>query len=302
MVGMPLRRRSPRSLDEQLDRLEAGEEYEEEELRWIGGLGLANAVQRILNLPDHKEEAHQWLRLNVAEARGKLGKYLGRLPRALLERYNVGDTEATLRLYAFLVGHFARLGYDWRLDHTLYFSTVRSVVAAKIRGVRVDREALATYAKQVGREIEEISGSFSARFAVEICAVERGRLLKQIRKRKTLRGRKQFVRRYRMGSGSAVEDVRFNVGSNNQLAALFVSTLGMEPKFKTDKGAPSFRSAVLSQWGSGGEVLKTRRKRMLVLKQAEALLELSAVDGRWHVEIKVAATSTGRLAGGSHGT
>lgn len=291
----------PPSLDEQLDRLD--EDFEDEDPKWIGGLSLANAVQRILALPDHKEEAHAWLRANVAECRkGRVGKYLGRLPRPLLERYNVGDTSATLRLYAFLVDYFAARNYDWRLDHQLYFSTARNVVAAKIRGVRVDREALAAYAGQVEREITEITEAFSARFAVEIRTVERQRLLDQVRKRKTLRGRRGFVRRYRLGCGSAVKEVRFNVGSNKQLSSLFVDTLRMECKFRTDKGAPSFKSAVLGQWGSGGDMLKTRRKRLLVLKQAQALLELSAVDGRWHCDLKVASTATGRLSGGSHGS
>lgn len=294
----------PPSLDEQLDRLECGENDEgndDDEVKWIGGLGLSNAVQRVLSRPDHKAEAYAWIRENVPECRGnKEGSFLNRLPSDILERYNVGDTEETLRLYAFLIDHFASIGYDWRLDHGLYLSSAHNLVDAQIRGVRIDREALANYAAAVEKEIEDIARAFIAHFAEPIRVVERQRCLDEVRKRKTLRGRKTFLMRLRMGASTATRAVAFNVGSNKQLGALFVDALGMEPKFRTDKGAPSFRSAVLSQWGEGGEMLRTRRKRLLVFKQAQSLLALSAEDGRWHLSLKACGTATGRFSGGSH--
>jgi hypothetical protein len=289
----------PVSLDEQLDAVEAGDDPDEPE--YIGGLGLVNSVRRILNEPDHKAEAYAWIRENVSECRpGREGQFLTALPHSVLVRYNVGDTEATLRLFRFLTRRFQDCGYDWRLDHALYMSSVRRIVEAKIRGVRVDRGALASYAEQVRQEIEAIGCDFCTRFAEPIRAVERDRLLNEVRKRKTLRGRRRFVRRVRGRNGTAYDAVRFNVGSNKQLEALFVAQMGMEPRFRTDKGAPSFRSAVLGQWGEGGETLKKRRKRLLVLKQCEALLELSAHDGRWHLDLRAAGTATGRFSGGQH--
>lgn len=288
----------PASLDDELDAAERGEEGGDER-EYIGGLGLAVAVRRVLGEADsHKAEAYQWLRASGVK-KGQEGKHLGRLPVDLLRRYNIGDTEATLRLYRFLLDRFAAIGYDWRLDHHLYFSSVRRLVDAKIRGVAVDRESLQAYAETVRVEIAEIGETFRRRYAAEVAAVERRRLLDEVRERKTLRGRKGFLRRYRGGAAAAVKAVRFNVGSNLQLAALFVDHLGMEPKFRTDKGAPSFRSAVLDQWGEGGGLLKKRRKRLLVLKQAESLLELSSVDGRWHLSLKACGTATGRFSGGN---
>jgi DNA polymerase I-like protein with 3'-5' exonuclease and polymerase domains len=93
--------------------------------------------------------------------------------------------------------------------------------------------------------------------------------------------------------------VRFNVGSNKQLEMLFCGELGMVAQFKTEKDSPSFKSCFLHQWGDGGTILAKRRKRLLVLKQAQALYELSAYDGRWHMDLKACGTATGRFAGGS---
>lgn len=288
------------SLDAQLDAAEAGEDPDEPE--YVGGLSLVNACRRILNEPDHKREAYGWLRANIAECRpGREGQFLTRLPRDLFVRYNVADTEATLRLYEFLVHYYDRAAFDWRFDHGLYLSSVRRIVGAKVRGVRVDREALSAYAEEVELEIVAIGVAFRERFDEQIRAVERLRLLDAVRERKTLRGRRNFVRRYRGGADTAVAAVRFNPGSNKQLESLFVGQLGLVPQFLTDKGSPSFRSAHLSQWGDGGDMLRTRRKRLLVLKQCQALLSLSAVDGRWHMDLRAAGTATGRYAGGTHG-
>lgn len=285
----------PPSLDDEMDAALAGEEATNE---WVGGLSLGNSVQRVLGRPNHKEPAYAYLR-SIGVKNGHEGRSLHLLPRDRLEQYNVADTEETVRLYQHLTAYFARIGYDWRLDHQLYLSSARFIVGAQLRGVAVDRTRLATYAQSVSHEIEALGAAFTAKLAAPIHAVERGRLLAAIRKRKTLRGRKKFLRRVRNGSDTATREVRFNVGSNLQLALLFVGQLGMVAHFTTDKGAPSFKSSALSQWGPDGELLKTRRKRQLVMKQAEALLELSEADGRWHPSLKACGTATGRMAGGS---
>jgi hypothetical protein len=291
-----------KTFDDQLDAIEGADDDAKEKKTYLAGLGLVKACYRILNLPDHKTEAHTWIRENVPEwKKGKKeGGFLNFLPKDLLERYNVADTERTLLLYKHITDYFTKINYDWRKDHRLYFSSMHQVVDAKIRGVPIDRTNLETYRQSVEFEISEIGRSFTSDLSNPIAAVERGRLVKRIGKLKTFRGRKRYVARVKRDGGLYDKDLRFNIGSNKQLAALFIDQLGMEAKFKTAKGAPSFRSAVLGSWGEPGERLKTRRKRLLVLKQTEALLELSAFDGRWHVDLKMAATSTGRAAGGSH--
>jgi hypothetical protein len=288
------------SIDDQLDALEGDKP---KKLKSLSGLGLSKSVARILRKPDHKKEAHDWLKANVDECKSgrHYGANLGKLPPDILRHYNVGDTEATLLLYEFTTKFFKSIKYDWTLDHGLYLNAVRMVVGAKIRGVPVDRDQLTVNRGVVAAEIDEIERGFRARFAAPIAAIERERLLKAVTKLKTLKGRRRLLRRVKSDSAHDRKVRVFNIGSNAQLQSLFVDTLEMPVTFRSDKGRPSFRSAVLGQFGEGGEMLKTRRKRMLVLTQIDSLLELSAFDGRWHLDLKLAATKTGRAAGGQHG-
>lgn len=294
-------------LDEMILALEDGEQVVKTVS--LSGLGLAKASRRILNLEDHKKEAYDWIRTNVPEwSKGKKeGQFLDRLPDDVLERYNVADVEVTLKLYEFITKKFAVEGFDWTLDHDLFLGTAELVVDSKIRGVPVNRKALASYIIDVQNEFDRIGVQFLDRFAEPIKEVERLKLLKRIRKLKKLKGRKNYVKKYRAGHVKALEEIKFNPGSNGQLEMLFCGVLGIEPKFRTKeskkfpKGQPAFKSAVLSQWGDGGEILLKRRKRLIVLKQAMALYALSDYDDRWHLDVKLAAAATGRASGGSHG-
>lgn len=301
----------PLSLDEQLEQLERESKIsglaegtkskKKKGPEFLAGLGLTKAVRRILKRPNHKETAHTWIRENVPEAKNKKpGRFLNRLPYELLKAYNIGDTEETLRLYVYITDFFKSINFDWRRDHALYFNSVRLLVDAKIRGVSVDRQRLEIYRARVAEEIAGIGHGFTSRFSEQIKSVERGKLLNAVRKRKTLKGRKRIVRRVKNDPVYYSKEIRFNVGSNKQLESLFVSQLGLQAKFRTAKGAPAFRSAVLDSWGEGGTMLKARRKRLLVLKQAEALLALSAYDNRWHLDLKACGTTTGRFSGGQH--
>lgn len=285
--------------DQELNLLDVGEAKKKPKPKYIGGLKLDNAVRRLLgDKTSHKEEAHSWLRDNAGIKKGSEGANLHLLPRDILERYNVADAVNTMRLYEYITHHFKSIGFNWEFNHRLYDLAVKRYVRRKIKGVRVDVEHEKAYAKKVTKEIEDTSAAFLERFKDEIKRVERARLLAEIRKRKTLRGRKRFLRRFKLDHPTARKAVRFNTGSNKQLAALFVDVLGIEPRFRTDKGAPSFRSVVLDQWGDGGLLLQKRRKRLLVLKQAEALIRACEYDGRWHYDFRVAGTATGRGAGG----
>ena len=282
-----------------------GDTPDEDEIKKapLSGLGLVNSLKRVFGSEyvDHKEEAYAWIRANVPESKNKKpGFYLDKLPQDLLRTYNIGDTEQTLRLYNRITQYFSEIGYDWRPDHQLYLSTVRLVNVAKYRGVRVDRELLAGNIKTVSKQIEDISNSFTSTFAVPIAAVEKDKLEAYCLKPKTEKGR--LKRRLKAVPGSEIwaEHIKFNEGSNKQLAELFMGKLGIVPRFFTAKGQPSFKSSLLSQWGQGGEMLLMRRKRLIVLKQMEALLELSEWDGRFRPSLRVASTATGRMSGGNH--
>lgn len=286
--------------DFELDSLTAGEVEKKQKKTFIGGLRLDNAVRRLLgDAGSHKEEAHSWLRDNAGIRKGQEGANLHLLPHDVLKRYNIADVVNTFRLYDHCVAKFREEGFNWQFNHDrLYLPMVSRVVGRKIKGVPVNVKQGKTNAEKVRQEVEEIGTAFAEKFKTEIAAVERARLLNRIRKLKSLRGRKQFLRRLKVGSASAVKDVRFNAGSNKQLASLFVDHLGIECRFRTDKGQPSFRSALLDQWGDGGLMLQTRRKRQLVMNQILSLVQLCEYDGRWHYDFRVAGTSTGRGAGG----
>jgi hypothetical protein len=172
------------------------------------------------------------------------------------------------------------------------------VVAAKIRGVHVERDQLVTNGEAVLKEIEAIDEAFLARFAEEIKQVERMKLLKRIQKLKKLKGRKNYVKRLRAKPELFDKEIAFKTSSNSQLAMLFVDVLKIAPKFFTAKGSPAFKSTMLGQWGTGGEMLGTRRKRLLVLKQICNLLKVTEYDGRYHIDLKLSSVATGRFAGG----
>lgn len=276
------------------------DEEPEEEINYIGGFSLVNSCRRILQIEDHKAEAYRWLLENIDGVKKRnAGQFLDHLPEDILERYNIGDTENTFKLYEYLIEFFGRAKFNWQFDHGFYLSTLRHIVKAKIRGVLCDRKQILEKAKAVAGEIEEIEATFKARFKEEVERLERRRLLEEIRKRKTFRGKKRYLRRVKDNVAVKRKDVDFNVGSNKQLQMLFVDELKMQAKFFTAKGSPAFKASMLSQWGAGGEMLDKRRKRLLVLKQLANLYKLSEYDGRWHLSLKLAGTATGRFAGGN---
>lgn len=282
--------------------IESEDEDGEDDAKKIStsGFGLVKCAKRILGAEDHKKEAYEWIQANVPECKkGKEGSFLDRLPEDIMARYNVADTETTYKLYEYLETAFLEKDFNWRFDHELYLSSAYHVVSNKIRGVLVDRAGVRAYAETVLKEIDEIGKQFEIRFADAIKVVERQRLLEEVRARKTLKGRKKYLKRVKSDPEKWADDIAFNVGSNKQLEALFVDVLKIEPKFFTEKGSPAFKSAMLSQWGEGGLMLGARRKRMLVLKQACNLYKMSEYDSRWHCDLRLAATATGRGAGGN---
>lgn len=269
------------------------------------GLSLVSAASRWLpeEWRDHKAPYHAWLREHAGVKRGHEGLHLTKLPPDMLEAYNVADAKVTLLLFETLTKEFERLGYDYNLDHELYKSTARMVAKAKGVGAAVDTSALEAYVSQVEAEVAAIEARFRERFCDEIGRLEAAAHRTYVESVKTEKARER--RR-----GEAPE--RFNVSSNKQLKQLFVDVLGIKPPFWTKPPtakagkprtkefvpSPSFKSAHLSTYGEGGEILIKRRKRLLVLQQARALLKLAAYDNRWHPDIRACGTATGRMAGG----
>lgn len=310
------------TVEDELDRAMAealGEDYEEPTGKYTPGFSLAAAVKRILpaDYHDHKDEAYDWIRANVPECTGRKqpGAFLNHLPYDIMVRYNIGDTENTLRLYEKIVADFAEEGYDWTRDHALYMGSAYPIVKKMVEGVPVDREKLAAYGEELVQEMADIDQTFLTEFAKEIEKIEAARAEKFIMEPKTVAGQQRRIKRlqddaakYKANpeaehgnkSNKYWEKVKFNPGSTKQLAMLFVDLLGITPQFFTEKGAPAFGAAFLKQWGSGGELLNKRNKRRLVLNQVNNLLALTEYDGRWHLSLKLAGTKSGRYAGGKN--
>lgn len=265
------------------------------------GLGLVKCAFRILGeQTSHKKEAHDWIKANVPGSKGKEGQFLDRLPLDILTRYNVADTEITIRLYKFITDYFVTIGYDWSLDHQLYRSTCKFVTEAKIRGVPVNRKLAIANREKVAQEIVDIEQRFLTTYAPQIAEVEADRLQAWLAKVKTEKGKAKRLAKYQAGDPVALKEVKFNPGSGPQLVAMFMIKMKMVPKFFTKKGAPSTKASLLGQWGEPGLMLQSRKKRQIVVKQLESLLEATEFDGRWHIDLKVSSTSTGRMSGGSY--
>lgn len=293
------------SIDDELDALE-GKKVKRE-----SGLKLVKCVSRWLPVEyhNHKEPFHLYLREKHGVKKGTEGANLNLLPAEMLRDYNIRDSDVTLLLYLRVVNEFKAIGYDWSMDHWLYASTCRHVAKAKIRGVHVDRERLTKYRDAIVAEIAAIDSEFSAKFQTEINEIEQERLTKYVAKRTTEKGQLSAWMHATLEDQSTY---KFNSGSGKQLATLFVDKLKMPVTFWTQEPrkkpgverkkvfvpSPSFKSTHLHTWGEGGLILENRKRRLLVLQQCNSLLELSAYDGKWHTDLKVCGTATGRAAGG----
>lgn len=259
----------------------------------LRGFGLAKCVQRILGRPDPKERFYKELHLKGVK-RGQEGENLALLGDDLYREYNIQDAVETLLLFEHIDEYCTENDINWRLDHSLYVHTTKRIAIAQGEGIAVDRSKLLQSRDSLKAEIDEIDVSFITRFKAEIRALEAIWGEGWVSALKTEKGRQK--RRMALSEGKA--PTAFNVGSKKHLEALFVDTLGLTPQFFTPTGRPSFKASHLPTYGSGGEMLAKRGKRMIVLKQVESLLALSEGDDRWHLSLKPTGTATGRLSGG----
>jgi hypothetical protein len=260
---------------------------EDEEAPKQEGLSLAACGRRILGQADSKAEADQLIAQLFPEAKASdYGRYKPMLPEEALRHYNIGDTELTFALADHILEAFKQEGYDWSTDMQLYINSCRLINGAQNAGIAVDRPALEKCISQVDREVAGIELKFREDNKDSINNVEEQLWCEARMKYRTEKGMANCTR------------PTFNIGSNRQLAMLFVDEMKCDVKFRTPTGKPSLRAAHLSQFGSAGVALQSRRKRELVGKQAQRLLELSEPNGRWHHKINPCGTVTGRFSGG----
>lgn len=256
------------------------------------GFSLQASVKRWLPIEyhDHKAPYYELIRERGGK-RGKEGANLHLLTREELGRYNSRDAVVTLALYERLEQYFKDINHDWTIDHDLYKANVPFLIRAEARGVLVDRHQAKQAVSVFSSEIDGIESKFLNRFSDDIGRIEGQLREKTLSKYRTEKGR----------LGASLEHCKFNIGSTQHLQMLFCGELGMSAKFSTEKGSPSFGKAFLSQWGEGGKMLEKRRGLIISMQQAQALLEESVLDGRYHIRLKAVGTKTSRMAGGSHG-
>lgn len=251
------------------------------------GVSLEAAASRVLgkDLHHHKAERDQFLK-ETHGIRSKQGGFIHLLPEDILRRYNIADTTVTLELYETLSPMLDKI---WPKDWELYLSRVNLMNKAYRRGILIDILKLKEYILRIDAEIDAIETQF-LQFHAENVAI--------------------WSRLFDQPAES------FNVGSNLQLKQLFVGVLGMVGGHITEKGEklikegaitreqalteyPSFQSKHLHDWGGSAEILLKRRKRMLVLSQAQSTLWMAEQgQGRIHPEVRIAGTRTNRVSGG----
>jgi DNA polymerase I-like protein with 3'-5' exonuclease and polymerase domains len=261
-----------------------------------GRFGLSSCLQRILpEHSNHKEPTYSYIRDTFGAKAGQEGRYISQLPQDRLEAYNTSDAMVTLLLYEKILSEFERINYDWRLDHALYINIAKHISDAKARGILVDFEKLMAYQAEVETEIAEIDKKFNDHFEQFIAEIEQEKITAWITGPKTERG--QNARKQKLAENEKVW--KFKPKSKLDLTRLLVDKQGVTPTFRTPKGSPSFAAAHIHTYGEGGKLLANRNKRLLVLKQTNSLLQLSAQDFRWHSDLKATGTKTGRMAGGA---
>lgn len=264
------------------------------------GLSLEACARRFLPAQnhDHKSKAHTYLEQKHGVTKN-FGGNLHLLPYYLLKQYNIADTETTLLIYEDCIKFFEAEKFNLKPDTQLYNDRVRHIAEAHKRGLKIDRTALLEYILDIEAEIKAIEDEFYSKFEKELRKVRKWLYLEKRLEMLAMKNGKHKQRRWEKYMNTPCEILRFNFNSNTRhLPMLFMGQLRIKPKFRTGKGAPSFKSSHLSQWGEGGKILIKRKKRLLVLQQAVAIYIASAYDGLLHPQVKASGTRTNRVSAG----
>lgn len=253
------------------------------------GYSLTNCTTRWLpkSFHNHKEPYYSYLREHHKIPKKQEGANLHLLPIDMLQKYNVADTEVTLMLYETTIARCDFLGYDWRMDHSLYLESCKLLSDSRAMGVEVNRVKLTESIKSLESSIESLKTLFYSKYKTEIDEIESDKLTALKASYKTEKGR----------LGISLEDYQFNVNSTKDKELLFVTKLGVEPKIVTPTGKPSFKRQFLGQFGEGGLLLEKRGTLSITIDQCKKLLQKSEYDNKWHIDLKAVGTVTGRFAG-----
>ncbi len=258
------------------------------------GLGLQNCATRWLpaEYHNHKEPFHKIIR-DQGIKKGQEGRNLHLLNSEQLRKYNTADSEITLLLYEQLSSYLHFDGFDPDFDYYLYSTAAKLISDSRSRGVIIDRDYLTSSIATINTEIQSSITDFKSMFLPPITDIEAQKKTTILDSYKTEKGRIAAAKRIEEDPSL----IEFNINSSKDKKELFVNKLGLEPKFLTESGEPSFAKAFLSQWGEGGNLLKKRGTKVQLLSQCDSLLQKSEYDSRWHIDLMAAGTTTGRFKG-----
>jgi len=270
-----------------------------------GNLGqvwnLKDAMTRLLGWPNSNEkELYDWLKAN------KLSKGDMHLaPWDVLGEYCALDTAATWQLHRY---------FDKELDNWPHLRSYingevatisQLVVEQQLRGMSIDIEYLEGY----GRELDEECLALKAKFfelpgVLEAVDAFNCRVAEKIASKEPKRFKKDSTEtvaymKWVIKCAEAEHVNHFNIDSTQQLQWLFFERLGITPKRYTPKGAPAVDKKSLPYLGAPGRLLSKYRKLRDERKFVTATLNVQ-MDGVLHPMLKVPATITGRLGGGSN--
>lgn len=270
------------------------EEWAEAEgFKRSNGLGLEACASRFL---PNEFYGHKQPYLDLIVSRGGKKGDFHLLTKEELVAYNLKDVETTLALYEVLIERLKEQGIDWSKDQELYNYRCKLVARSKTRGVLVDQDQVDRHIAIEVANIAKVEEDFYNKCKEQINEIESEKAERWVLSVKT--PSLQDARRLLVQREGVPESLKFNLASGKDKARLFVDKLGIQSRFKTPTGAPSFNAKLLGQYGDAGLILSKLGTYKNAKNQTEKLKELSSFDGRWHIDLKCASTRNGRMSGG----
>ncbi len=267
-----------------------------EDRKQFNGLSLEACVSRFC---DGESYRHKTPFIDLILERGGKKGDLNLLTPDELKMYNTRDAEVTLALYEAVTANLKGQEVDWTKDHYFYKNRCRLTAEAKAFGVLVDQAQVKSHIEFETSNIGAVENKFFETYRTQITEIEAEKAeawVNGVKTEKAREGRRQQIR-----DGNAPQEIKFNLGSTKDKKALFIDKLGLTATFKTPTDNPSFGAKLLWQYGEPGLMIVKLGTHKISRSQAESLKELSARDGRWHLDLKCTGARTNRMSGGSYG-
>jgi hypothetical protein len=228
---------------------------------------------------------------------------VGSLPSDLLEAYNNADVEWTWKLYLHCTKLLEGWGIDWQDDYDGYINETSLYSAAFLRGIRVDREMLASSIQTLKQEIAAIDTELRKDPAVAKAEELVNPKFTKVTRQMIKKHKEECSDLWFMGEPTAEEILEWarkkkwhalNWKSSKDKIALFIDVFGCQPTKLTEKGAPEMSTKTLRYTNEFGNGLVRLLKKAKELEECERIWILSSVDGRLHQALRSGTTVSSR--------